>query len=192
MNFRDKTPIRRTNPSSQSNYTRYRDELRSDFNCRCGYCHTHDFFRSTYYEIDHFVPKTIIKTIAKSDYSNLVYSCRSCNNSKRNKWPSNNEAIHNDGKIGFIDPCNEEYSKQFLRNEDGSIIPITELGCWMFKNLNLGNPSHRITWKLDELKSIIEELYSLRDSYKDNVSLLNSICDLCSEYFRLENELKQL
>ena len=63
MNFRDKTPIRRTNPSSQSNYTRYRDELRSDFNCRCGYCHTHDFFRSTYYEIDHFVPKTIIKTI---------------------------------------------------------------------------------------------------------------------------------
>ena len=41
--------------------------------------------------------------ISPTEYSNLVYSCRSCNNSKRAKWPTGDENVHNDGEQGFID-----------------------------------------------------------------------------------------
>ena len=57
--FRKISPQRRSNPSTQSNYRKYKLELREDFHQRCGYCGDHDFFRQTYYEIDHFVPSSI-------------------------------------------------------------------------------------------------------------------------------------
>ena len=123
MDFRHKTPSRRVNSPTKSDYKKYRKELREDFNERCGYCGDHDFFRQTYYEIDHFVPQDKLKTISPNEYSNLVYSCRSCNNSKRAKWPTNDEHVHNDGRIGFIDPCDPKYAEQFQRGADGSIIP---------------------------------------------------------------------
>ena len=102
--FRHRTPKRRENPEAKNHYSDYKPELREDFNERCGYCGDHDFFRQSYYEIDHFVPRKKLKVIALNDYSNLVYACRSCNNAKRAKWPTGDEKVHNDGKVGFIDP----------------------------------------------------------------------------------------
>lgn len=32
---------------------------------------------------------------------------------KRKKWPTGKEHIHNDGNQGWIDPCCDEYDKQF-------------------------------------------------------------------------------
>lgn len=59
--FRKSSPQRRTNISNRNKYVDYKPELREDFHQRCGYCGDHDFFRETYYEIDHFIPTSLEK-----------------------------------------------------------------------------------------------------------------------------------
>lgn len=186
MDFRHKTPSRRVNPPTKSDYKKYRKELREDFNERCGYCGDHDFFRQTYYEIDHFVPQDKLKTISPNEYSNLVYSCRSCNNSKRAKWPTNDEHVHNDGRIGFIDPCDPKYAEQFQRGVDGSIIPCSEIGEWMWHALNFGNPAHRIIWNLEEIRDTLMQVQN--ESVPDD--LTSDIKLLIGQYIFYENALR--
>ena len=156
--FRKITPARRESVPVYKTHNEYKPLLREDFHQRCGYCGDHEFFRDTYYEVDHFVPKKSLVNISPTEYSNLVYSCRSCNNSKRAKWPTGDENIHNDGKQGFIDPCDDAYAAQFERLADGSIHSITDLGDWMWSALNFGNPAHRVRWKLEEIKIMLKEL----------------------------------
>lgn len=178
MEFRKKTPKRRINSPEVADYHKYKDNLRDDFNRRCGYCDDHDYFRLTDYQIDHFVPKVQLKTIKPTDYSNLVYSCRSCNRAKWDKWPTRNEKIANDGKKGFVDPCDEEYNKHFSRNGRGEIVAETPLGEWMWKALNFGNPAHSVIWKLEQILTIITELQTIADAYPANSSvstILNSL-----------------
>lgn len=168
-------------------YSKYKSLLRDDFHERCGYCGDHDFFRETYYEVDHFVPKNYLKNISLTLYSNLVYSCRLCNNHKREKWPSKDENTHNDGLQGFIDPCDPTYADQFERLTDGTIYPKTVLGNWMWTALNFGNPTHRIKYKLEEIKILLTEIDKLQFS---SVEELNVINDLNKVYRELEEQLR--
>ena len=184
--FRKISPQRRSNPSTQSNYRKYKLELREGFHQRCGYCGDHDFFRQTYYEIDHFVPSSIDEN-GINIYSNLVYSCRSCNNSKSDKWPTKDSSIPNDEQKGWIDPCDLLYSDQFERMEDGSIRAITELGNWMWTALGLGNPNHRLIWQLESLRELLDKA--------DKMDITNSIeqkkiNELNQKYRRFEAELR--
>lgn len=185
--FRKISPIRRTVVPEYDSHTKYKTLLREDFHQRCGYCGDHDFFRDTYYEVDHFVPKKHLVKISDTAYSNLVYSCRSCNNSKRAKWPTKDETIHNDGNVGFVDPCNSSYPEQFERIADGSIRSITELGCWMWSALNFGNPVHRVRFKLEELKLLLDELDN-SDTY--SMEELIAIKQLNTMYRNFEEQLK--
>ena len=188
--FRHRKPTRRESPEAKSRYTDYKPELREDFNERCGYCGDHDFFRQTYYEIDHFVPRKKLKTIAPNDYSNLVYACRSCNNAKRAKWPTGDEKVHNNGKVGFVDPCDETYADQFHRGKDGSIIAHTELGEWMWHALNFGNPAHRVIWNLEEIRKRINEIVAYAKEGKVPAELETDIWALIGKYFAYEAELR--
>jgi hypothetical protein len=165
--LREKTPQRRKITQKVSDYTEHKDNLREDFDKRCGYCNDLDFFRRAHYEIDHFIPKNFLKEkfpiieeykIKEQDYSNLIYACHSCNNAKGKKWPTNSMEIHNINNTGFIDPCNTEYDEQLERNDNGEIIPKTDLGKWMFNELKLWKPEHSIIWHLDELKQSIDEI----------------------------------
>ena len=188
--FRHKQPTRRENPEAKSHYTDYKPELREDFNERCGYCGDHDFFRQTYYEIDHFVPRKHLKSIAPNDYSNLVYACRSCNNSKRAKWPTGDEKVHNNGKVGFIDPCDATYADQFHRGKDGSIIACTELGQWMWSAMNFGNPAHRVIWNLEEIrKRICQMEKSCTEGVVDS-NLAADIMRFTKQYLAFEESLR--
>jgi len=185
--FRKVTPVRRDDVPQKTSYQGYKPLLREDFHQRCGYCGDHDFFGETFYEIDHFVPKKMLKTIKVTDYNNLVYACRSCNNFKRAKWPSGDELVCNDGKIGFVDPCSDEYPTHFKRLEDGSIKSTTVLGLWMWKNLNLGNPAHRLKCKLEELRIVLKELDGI--DVEDKVQL-KRIKDMNAEYRSYEEALR--
>ncbi len=78
--FREKIPKRRTDIANKSRYQDYKSELRKDFNERCGYCNDSERFKNTYYEIDHFIPKILLKKNEYADYTNLVFYCRYCNN----------------------------------------------------------------------------------------------------------------
>lgn len=184
--FRKMTPKRRTQAPAKNRYGDYKPFLRIDFNERCGYCGDHDFFRDTYYEVDHFIPKDLAPN-KENDYSNLVYSCRTCNNSKRKKWPTNDITKPNDGKVGFVDPCDSSYGQHFERLADGSIKSRTPLGLWMWKNLALSNPSHRIHWMLEELKTELKRLNSMEI---DDIEILKKIQKLNSEYMDYEEKLR--
>ena len=131
--------------------------------------------------------KKYLKKISPTDYSNLVYSCRSCNNFKRAKWPTKDENLPNNGFVGFIDPCDEMYPIQFCRDLSGAIFPKTQLGKWMWSALNLGNPIHRIKWTLEQLKVILDELETLEI---ESPIELKHVLKINCLYRKLETQLK--
>ena len=59
MAFRKTHPSRATEVTVQNDYRKYREQLRADFNCRCGYCDDRDVPRAERFEIDHFVPQKV-------------------------------------------------------------------------------------------------------------------------------------
>lgn len=158
MNLRNYIPHRKDKIKLCKDYQDYKEQLEADFFHHCGYCGDLDKPRTHSFEIDHFVPKNVMITIHENDYFNLVYSCKSCNNAKRAKWPTKNEKKCNDGICGWIDPCNPNYDKQFDRDENGNIKPVTELGKWMFDNLKLYKPQHRLLWTYEQLDNVIIEI----------------------------------
>jgi len=182
VKFREHTPKRRNNIKVVSNHRMYRTDLRKDFNNRCGYCNDIDTWRFNRFEIDHFVPQKHLKTISSTDYSNLVYSCRSCNNAKRAKWPSGDENIHNDGNIGFIDPCDDDYNKQFDRLDTGRIIYKTNLGEWMYNEMKLYKPQHEIIWNIEQLHNLITEIRVLVNDYPQESGLKDMLITLYNAY----------
>lgn len=187
MKIRDIIPTRRTNPKTVAKYGQHKDELQKDFHNRCGYCNDHDWLRTTYYEVDHFAPKKVLKNISETDYTNLVYSCRSCNNAKRSKWPTGDEKVANDGEKGFIDPCDSTYDQQFERTSRGDIVGVTPLGKWMYDALNLRNPSHRCMYNMERLRIAIEALKGVSNEDEETMSAIGK---LALEYFNYEEQLK--
>mgnify|MGYP005763196489 CR=1 FL=1 len=121
---------RRNNVGEQTDYEKYRDELREDFGFICGYCGKEEAITSKGFEIDHFVPKSIAPE-RETDYYNLVYACFTCNRKKSKKWPTKNKDLHNDGKVGFVDPATDEFDLHLQRSEDGNIQGITDVGKYM-------------------------------------------------------------
>ena len=128
MTVRENTPIRRLTPTLNppiGNWTKHKPDLRHDFNQHCGYCGSYDGFRHTWFEVDHFIPKSFfeqIGNITNVDYFNLVYSCKYCNNNKSNKWPSNSETIYNINDEGFVEICSTDYDDHLYRTDSGSIM----------------------------------------------------------------------
>lgn len=185
MKFRERKPVRREDPKKCADYHDYRASLKDDFHGRCGYCDDSDRFSDVQYQIDHFVPKAVMTSIADNDYGNLVYACRRCNRAKWDKWPTGDENSPNDGAVGFIDPCDSKYDQQFIRNERGEIIPLTALGNWMWNEMDLGNPAHRIIWMLTQIRKEMETISSHAQEGADAKMAL-----LCNKYFTLEDQLK--
>ena len=186
--FRNKTPKRRDIKTVVARYSDHRDELKKDYESRCGYCDDVDTWRTVWFEIDHFVPQKYLNTISETDYSNLVYACRSCNNSKRANWPTEDELVHNNNDEGFIDPCDDEYDKQFVRCINGRIIHQTQLGKWMYYKLKLHKPQHEIIWKIEELDNLIEECENVLTTI-DNDALKDKVLGLYREYRKYTKQL---
>lgn len=182
-------PQRRVISRLVGHHRAHRDDLILDFKERCGYCNDWDYYKTTYYEIDHFIPEYVLKTISNTEYSNLVYACRSCNNSKRAKWPSGDELISIVGDEGFIDPCNKTYDEQFERDDDGNIVALTEVGKWMYVALKLSNPQHALVHQLENLDEAIDELEKLSDQDPSVEALLKNLLAL---YRRYSRELREV
>lgn len=79
------TAERRHGPVYES-YESYRPWLRDEFDFRCAYCLHREMFVHAVSDhvIDHFLPKSIYPGFSAS-YSNLVYSCRPCNEAKQDQ-----------------------------------------------------------------------------------------------------------
>jgi mRNA-degrading endonuclease RelE of RelBE toxin-antitoxin system len=166
--LREKIPMRRTIPSlnpGENKWRKHKPDLREDFNNHCGYCHSYDGFKHTYFEVDHFVPKSKILlyrwNISLTEYSNLVYSCKFCNNKKLNNWPIKSATIYNDGIVGFVDPCDPNFDSHFYRNGFGAIRAQTTLGKWMFREAFKFDERERsiiVLFNMNRLRQIIDAL----------------------------------
>lgn len=195
MSFReiDKIPSRRIITTAVNHYSAHRVDLTADFKQRCGYCNDIHFYRIASFEIDHFIPKIRNKkqflTIkSETDYSNLIYACKSCNNAKRNKWPTNDENISYQNDVGFIDPCDADYDNQFERLQNGQIKAITNLGKWMLKELKLDKPQHEIIYNLEQLDNILDQL----ENDLENLADINLYKRISALLFKYRAYVKQL
>lgn len=208
MTVRDKQPLRRpslNNPNKPSeneegkSWSKHKPDLRVDFNLHCGYCGSYDGFRHTYFEVDHFIPKSLFEIkgeIKYCQYDNLVYSCKFCNNNKLAKWPSKDETKPKLNGEGFVDPCDSEYESHFKRLKDGSIIANSDLGKWMvtkaFK-FDERDYSIKLLWNLNQIRIIIDALIELlkqEDENNDEYRKIKSKAEKYSlEYFIYHKQL---
>jgi uncharacterized protein (TIGR02646 family) len=123
---------RRSDVEDESSYQKYGSKLREDFGRICGYCGKTEMTTNKGFEIDHFVPIRIASE-RETDYSNLVYSCFTCNRKKSKKWPTEDKDKQHDGNVGFIDPATDEFDEHLKRTDNGDIIGITDVGKYMCK-----------------------------------------------------------
>lgn len=195
MSFREpgKIPSRRNITAIVSHYSAHKPNLIIDFKNRCGYCNDTHVYRTASFEIDHFIPKKRNKkqflTIkSETDYSNLIYSCKSCNNAKRNKWPTNDEKVCHHNNEGFIDPCEIDYDQQFERLPNGQIKSLTKLGDWMLKALKLDKPQHEIIFNLEILDVLIDQLEQNLKNI-DDINLYKKITNLLLKYRKYITQL---
>ena len=101
------------------NDSRWRDflgDLCRVFSGLCAYCEELDKG-----EIDHFRPKSQFPQLVYQ-WSNWVFACHNCNQSKQEKWPP----------IGYVDPCSnsiQERPENFFRfdTETGEILPMLKM-----------------------------------------------------------------
>lgn len=81
-----------------------------------------------------------------------------CNNSKRAKWPTGDENLHNNGFEGFVHPAEPVYEDHLCRDGQGNIIAKTDIGKYMIKEMKLDLKRHAIIWNLELLESLIEQI----------------------------------
>ena len=177
--------FRKTNPSNKK-------YLAIDFEHRCAYCDDLDSISSGYksYHVEHFAPKEKFPEL-KFQYDNLLYACPYCNCSKNDDWPSNDPKVNVVDNKGYIDPCTQEYYEHLGRDEKtGNIIFKTELGEYMYNQMQLYLRRHSIIYMLDKLKQKRDELQISinkdkckgKDT-KDKESILQSIQNEFFEYY---------
>lgn len=132
MRIHGKKVIRRSDDvAPKKDYRAYKPDLQRDFMGICGYCGKHEMLSHKGMEPDHFVPKNIDKN-RECDYTNLVYSCFTCNHKKLGKWPTGDKSRPNDGNSGFVDPATAEFDNHLGRSEDGTIEYYTSIGKYMY------------------------------------------------------------
>jgi uncharacterized protein (TIGR02646 family) len=164
-------------------YSNYSEELREDFHDMCGYCGKSYRVTKNGFEIDHFVPQKQAKEL-KNEYSNLVYSCHTCNRKKHDKWPTNDTNTHHNDKVGFVDPASDEYDSHISRKEDGTIVPLSKVGEYMcYKAFMFHQRPMKQIWLCECIYQRKQELRSL------NRIMTTEEKD---EYIELDNKIDQL
>lgn len=195
--FRKRAPVRRTDVPARSRHTEYRDDLKRDFNSRCGYTDVSDKWWGVKFQVDHFAPQNPklgnptkeqrFKDLA-STYSNLVYACPQVNNAKRNYWVSDDPDVSFEGDVGLLDPCTHEYNDYFERTNTGRIKAKNDnpLALFIIDKLKLYLFRYELYWRIDELDERKARLHKLRNDpvtrQKYGQEINNLIADLDEEF----------
>jgi hypothetical protein len=143
---------RRHGPAGYKDYSSYRDWLRDEFAFRCVYCLQRERWNSRRetFHVEHFVP-TSVDPDGKCVYSNLLYSCASCNEAKG--------AI-----LGLPNPCLVAFGSCLRVLADGHIDALNSDGEKLKQVLRLDsdrNVRDRFRWMraLDLLRTRAPSLY---------------------------------
>ncbi|MFT3952299.1 MAG: HNH endonuclease signature motif containing protein [Oscillospiraceae bacterium] len=185
-NFRDFKIIRTCNKSYKT-YESYRSYLKNDFSNRCAYCNLHENQITTSFEIDHFIPRDIFKVIRpdlETDYKNLVFSCKKCNDAKSNKFAGDiNSADPQNSQ--FYDPVLINYNDIFFRTEIGAIDSNDEKGRQMIVDLQLYRPIHNLAWICEESSKVLDKINAkiLEESNTQKKIILGQAKERISDYY---------
>ena len=100
---------------TDSRWRDFHDELGRRFGSLCAYCESPDKG-----EVDHFRPKSRFPEFVY-EWSNWIFACRACNQSKRENWPEQ----------GYVDPCNGSESCRpetyfTFDTKTGEIVPSAD------------------------------------------------------------------
>lgn len=202
MTVRDQLPVRRLAPTQSptgENWSAHKPDLKIDFKDHCAYCGSYDGYRHTYFEVDHFVPKSLFIVKGKIDlcqYDNLVYSCKFCNNIKLSKWPSKDEDVRVINETGFVDPCDADFDNHLFRTADGAIMWKSNLGKWLvtkaFK-FDERSSSIKLLWELNQRRKMLETFateLAKRDVNSQEYKDIKAKAEKISwEYFLQDREL---
>ncbi len=126
--------VRRHGPGGYVDYGSYRDWLRDEFTFRCVYCLHRELWygRTGTFDIEHSVPVSV-DPARKCDYTNLLYSCRTCNVAKSDI-------------LAVPDPCVVAFGDCLRIKTDGEVESLNADGRRLLDVLRLNNPnnvSHR-------------------------------------------------
>jgi hypothetical protein len=153
---------RRTTYTKKSTHTQYKPILVEDFHNMCGYCGKNFDVISAEPQIDHLIPVDFCKKHGhpelKSDYGNLVYSCRVCNRNKWNDWPTQDVDNCHNGDEGYVDPASEEFDNHLMRDQNGNIVPLTKVGEYMCKKFGFNHRLINICWLVVQLHTYLEQV----------------------------------
>jgi hypothetical protein len=159
--------VRRHGPSGYQDYESYRDWLRDEFTFRCVYrLHREQWYgRDSTFNIDHFCP-VAINPLSKSEYTNLLYACATCNNAKRDL-------------VGVPDPCSIAFADCVIIKDDGEVEALNQAGESLIKKLRLNsskNLQYRARWMrmLATLHACNVELYCEFMAFPDELPDLRS------------------
>jgi hypothetical protein len=108
--------VRPHGPAGYKDYSSYRDWLRDEFTFHCVYCLHREQWngRGGTFHVEHFIP-TSVDPDGECVYSNLLYSCASCNEAK--------EAI-----LGLPNPCLVAFGSCLRVLADGRIDALNSHG----------------------------------------------------------------
>lgn len=183
-NFRNHD-VKRTCTSHFNDYHEYKDNLSKDFQDRCGYCNIGRYTITTPFEIDHFVPKKVFvdkKESLLTDYSNLVYSCKKCNNAKRSKHAG--EVNTNDK---FYNPADINMNLHFyVKNGIIREIDNDEKAQRIIIDLRLNSPVRRLVWIVEHISELKKRVNQLPPSAKK----CQYLCYLSVKYMYYEEKMK--
>lgn len=174
---------RRRDIKIKSKYGEYLEDLKDDFHSICGYCGKSIKVTKNTFEIDHLVPKSFAPDL-ENEYSNLVYSCFTCNRKKSKKWPTEDKDLHHNDKVGFADPASEEYDLHLARLSDGNIQPLTEVGKYMCNKV--------FKFNLRPIREIwmCEQIISRQEKLEGKISKMTF--EESQEYIEINQQLKAL
>lgn len=173
--FRQKSIVRNCD-KAYKDYKSYKPYLKKDLHERCAYCNLRSDQITTYFEIDHFVPRKQFEkaklNYLETDYKNLVYACRKCNNAKSDSF-SGDLTINPYENKEFYDPVKTDYNLIFYRDEIGRIQSEDELGKQMIDVLKLYRPIHSLPWIIEQLEKAIEKINEKRKTSNNDCNKLD-------------------
>lgn len=186
---------RRTDQKHYNSIQSYTNSLKEDFHNICGYCGKDMNIISCPAEKDHLIPESLALTYNKpeliTDYNNLVYACRTCNQRKKNKWPFNNIDQINDGNTGYADPASDDYDNHLEFDNDGKIIAKTSIGYYMSSVFDFEKRLTEIWFSLSQLFEQVEHIKLLINQNDQDSELYKKYFQLSSDIEKFKKELKR-
>lgn len=167
---------RRNDQKHYQSIQSYTENLKEDFHGLCGYCGKDMNIIPCPAEKDHLIPESLAEEYGKNelitDYYNLVYACKTCNQKKKKQWPFNHINFINDGNTGYVDPATDEYDNHLEFDSNGKIIAKTSIGQYMYNVFDFKNRLTEVWFRISQIQEQLSEVDSKIQKNNDDTELL--------------------